>query len=70
MHAVARLLPVLQFYTGLIYSCNARCDLIDFDCKVLFRQLCKMAILAQLDYDEISFSMCFHLLHIFVATCR
>ena len=28
------------------------------------------AILAKLDYDEISFSMCFHLLHIFVATSR
>ena len=46
----------------IIYSCNALCDLIDFDCKDLLRQLCKIAILPKLDYDEISFSMCFHLL--------
>ena len=38
-----------RYYTCLIYSCNASCDLIDFDCKDLFRQLCKIAILAKLD---------------------
>ena len=33
----------------------------------MFRQLCKIAILAKLVYDEISFLSCFHLLHKF---CR
>ena len=51
---------------NLLMSC-----LIDFDCKDPFRQLCKIAILAKLVYDEISFSSCFYLLHnIFVATYR